>query len=79
MNKYDDKDVDWSVFDQFSEMTCYCNCGPFPGFTYRSHTKLVTTAEKKFLHVSRNPCPNCGSNCNLRGSSSDPEQVVVSR
>ncbi len=67
MNDYD---VDWTVFDQYPESTCYCNCDAI----FRSHAKIVMSIRRS---VSRKPCPDCGKNDNLRRVSSDPETYII--
>jgi hypothetical protein len=65
--------VDWSVFDQYPENTCYCRCE----FVYRSHTKIVNH-EGKLVQVSRKPCPDCGKSVsNTKRVSSDPERMIL--
>ena len=59
-------DIDWSIFDQYSEDTCFCKCGTI----YRSHTKMTN----KLKLISRKQCPNCNkSEDNLIRVSSEPE------
>jgi len=71
-------DVDWGQFAGMPEMTCFCRCGGFPGFQFRSHTKLIKHGDH-WLHITEQPCPNCGAHDNLRSSESDPEQFTVRR
>ena len=71
-------EVGWSEFADMPEMTCYCRCTEFPGFRFRSHTKLVRY-EGKWLSLTEKPCPNCGQHSNIRASESDPEEWTVRR
>lgn len=60
--------IDWSPFDALPEMTCHCRCGAI----YRSHAKGVR-ADGEIAMISRQPCPQCGSNQNLWKIASEPE------
>jgi hypothetical protein len=64
------QEIDWSVFDPYSESTCACLCG----CVFRSHSKFVTDSGI----VSRKPCPECGKHA-LQRASSDPETMNIER
>lgn len=65
--------IDWSKFKGEPENTVYCRCAVI----YRSHTKLVATANG-FEHHSELPCPNCGKSVNnMLRVSSDPELQIL--
>ncbi len=69
-------DIDWTVFDQWSESTCECHCGT----VFRSHSKTVATGATAPAHLeirSRKPCPGCGQSNALRRVSSDPETITI--
>lgn len=71
-------EIDWSSFDGYSELTCYCRCVDGIGFVFRSHVKLVIVADS-LKQITRKPCPNCESHSNLRKSESDPESWSIKR
>ena len=62
--------IDWSALDRYTEDTCECHCGA----TYRSHAKY-SMADNGI--VSRRPCPNCGSDRNLRKVSHGSEVFTI--
>jgi len=68
MTKYD-----WSIHNEYSESTCFCQCGAI----YRSHAKILMT-EKPHL-ISRKPCPACQHTDLLTQISSDPEMYTISK
>jgi hypothetical protein len=58
--------IDWSVFDQYSESWCHCRCGT----EFMSHTKMVRVGTE-LVCISRKKCPDCGRDDNIRRVSSD--------
>lgn len=67
--------IDWTIFDNEPESTCYCVCEQ----VYRSHTKLKLEG-KTFIHYSKKPCPKCKkTENNLRRVISDPEHYVITK
>ena len=62
--------VDWSVFDKYSESTCYCRCG----CVFQSHSKIDMELRRS---IARKPCPECGKNDDLRRVSSGPEIMTI--
>lgn len=54
-----DLKIDWSIFDNEPEDTCYCRCKVM----YRSHSK-VHMHENKLYTVTREPCLGCGESIN---------------
>ena len=69
--------IDWSVFDEFPESTCYCRCGR----VFRSHSKGVVIKNKdnghSFTVLTRKKCPVCGRNDSTYRVSSDPEVMFI--
>lgn len=63
--------IDWTVFDKYSEDTCYCGCGA----VFRSHGKFVN--KPKCGLVTRKPCPACGKNDDICRLSADPETFTI--
>lgn len=64
--------IDWSVFERFEQNTCECRCGT----EYRSHSKVVNTADGMKV-FTRKPCPNCGASDRLRRVSSPAERQTL--
>lgn len=65
--------IDWSVFDKYSESTNKCRCGA----VYRSHCKGIVTPTG-FSLITRKPCPGCGKSVdNVWSSSTDVEEQIL--
>ena len=69
-------DIDWSIFDKYSESTCECGCGAI----YRSHAKIAPDTDGMLRMHSRKPCPSCGKLVgHLQRVSSDPEVMTLGK
>jgi len=65
-------EIDWSVFKDMPEQTCYCRCEHI----YRSHVKGIS--KDRFYMISQKPCPKCNKNVNnCRRYQSDPEKWTL--
>lgn len=65
-------DIDWSGFDDLGHDTLTCKCGA----RFRGHAKVVKVGEHHQLY-SRDPCPGCGENDQIRGIRTDPEPMSI--
>jgi hypothetical protein len=62
--------IDWDGFDEFAPNENVCRCGE----VYVSHSKFYLA--KKCI-VTRRPCPKCGSDHDVRSSSSTEPEVFT--
>lgn len=67
--------IDWSIFKDGPENTCYCQCGKI----YRSHAKVHLHSDQKLYTVTMKQCPKCGEAVNnCFRIQSDPEIYSIS-
>ncbi len=65
------EEVDWSIFDEHDVAEIHCKCGAI----FHSHCKYV---HKHTGHVTRQPCPGCGSHLNAGSTYSGPIHETIS-
>lgn len=67
-----DYGIDWSKFDATKQDSVECKCG----CEFRSLTK-AHIHKGTLVIVSREPCPKCGANDNIRAVRSDWESWTI--
>lgn len=65
--------IDWSKRGPVTS-SCYCRCG----CVFRSHAKNVKVGDRWWC-VTQKPCPQCGSNEDVRRVSYDPESYTITK
>lgn len=66
--------IDWTPFAKYEPNYIRCSCGG----EFRSHVKGIMH-EDSFIVVTRTPCPDCGSNSNVRQATSPRESYGINR
>ena len=64
--------IDWSEFDKYSMNTIDCFCEAI----YKSHCKGINI-DRDYIVITREPCPSCGSQYNVKRAQSEPELWVL--
>lgn len=62
--------IDWGMFKEESDTTCYCRCGKI----FRSHAMYAKDLQKV---ISKDKCPSCLKNDNCWRYQSDPESLTL--
>lgn len=64
--------IDWSMFDVYDVNIIHCYCGQI----YSSHCKGLYV-DSDYIMFTRQPCPGCDSQHNVRRAESQPESWTV--